>query len=451
MPTLPPAMLPLLAPFAPHFARRVWPHALVLLVGAILAPGRRTVAAALRAMGLEQGKRFERYHRVLSRARWSGLAVSRTLLRLLVAAFAADGPLLVGVDDTVERRRGAKIAAKGIYRDPVRSSRAHFVKASGLRWVCLMLLVPVPWAGRSWALPFLTALAPSERYDQDRARRHKALTDWARQLLLVVRRWWPERPIVAVADATHAALEFLAACRAWPNPVTVVTRLRLDAALYEPAPPRRPGQLGRPRLKGKRLPTPAAIAADPATAWTGVTVANWYGCGERAVETATGTAVWYHAGRPAVPLRWVLVRDPQGKFATQALLCTDPATTPEQILAWFVRRWQLEVTFEEVRRHLGVETQRQWSEAAIRRTTPALLGLFSIVTLLAHPHLAAADGVRQAAWYHKPRPTFADALAVVRRQLWGHAAFRTSGGRGDVIELPRAVVDRLTEALCYAA
>ncbi len=341
MPTPPPAMRPLLAPFAPHFARRVWPHAPVLLVGTILAPGRRTVAAALRAMGLDRRAGFERYHRVLNRARWSGLAVSRTLLGLLGAAFVPDGPLVVGIDETVERRRGAKLAAKGIDRDAVRSSHSHVVKASGLRWVCLMLLVPVPWAGRVWALPFLTALAPAERYNRDRGRRHKAPTDWAGQLLLVVRRWWPDRPIVAVADAPYAAIDLLARCRAVRRPVTVVTRLRLDAALYAPAPPRRPHQNGRPRVNGARLPTLAATAADPATEWAPATVANWYGRGPRAVEVATDTAVWYHSGQPPVPLRWVLVRDPAGAFDPQALLCTDQDAAPAQILGWFVPRWQL--------------------------------------------------------------------------------------------------------------
>ena len=452
MPTLPAAMIPVLAAFAPLFSRRVWGHAQVLLAGAILAPAQRTVAAALRVMGLAHGTQFHRYHRVLSRARWSSPAASRVLLRLLVAAFAPAGPLVVGVDETLERRRGKKIAPEGIYRDAVRSSREHFAKASGLRWVCLMLLVPIPWAGRVWALPFLTALAPSERYDRERGRRHKKLTDWARQLLLLVRRWWPDRPLVAVADGTYAALELLAACRALPNPITVVTRLRLDAALYEPAPPRRPGQTGRPRRKGKRLPTLAAVAADPATAWTEVTVARWYGAGECAVEVASGTAVWYHAGLPPVPLRWVLIRDPRGQFATQALLCTALAATPERVLGWFVQRWQLEVTFAEVRRHLGVETQRQWSEAAIRRTTPALLGLFSLVTLLAHRQMTDPAGrVRRAAWYRKDRPTFADALALVRRQLWRHQAFHTSPRACEVVKVPRAVLDRLTETLCYAA
>ena len=452
MPTLPAPMITVLSVFAPLFSPRVWRHAQVLLVGAILAPAQRTVAAALRVTGHAQVRQFHRYHRVLSRAEWSGLAAGRVLLGLLVAAFAPTGPLLFGIDETVERRRGKRIAPKGIYRDAVRSSHSHFVKASGLRWVCLMLLVPIPWTARTWALPVLTALAPSARHDIERGRRHKTLTDWARQLLLVVRRWRPERAIVAVADTTYAALEFLAACRSWRDPVTVVTRLRLDAALYDPAPPRRPRQMGRPRLKGPRQPTLAAVAANPHTTWTALTVAQWYGTGPRTVELTSATAVWYHTGLPPVPLRWVLIRDPKGRFATQALLCTDLAVAPAQILAWFVQRWQLEVTFEEARRHLGLETQRQWSEAAIRRTTPVLLGLFSLVTLLAHPQMQGPLGVvRQAAWYHKRQPTFADALALVRRKVWQHQAFSTSPAAGEVVEIPRPILERLTETLCYVA
>jgi hypothetical protein len=452
MPTLPPPMIAVVRCFAPLFSPRVWSHAQVLLVGAILAPAQRTVAAALRVTGHAQVRPFHRYHRVLSRAEWSGLAVGRVLLGLLVAAFVPTGPLLFGIDETLERRRGQRIAAKGIYRDPVRSSRSHFVKASALRWVCLMLLVPIPWAARTWALPILTALAPSARHDRERGRRHKTRTDWARQLLLVVRRWWPERAIVVVADSTYAALAFLAACRAWREPVTVVTRLRLDAALYDPAPPRRPGQLGRPRLKGQRQPTLAAVAAAPETAWTALTVARWYGAGARTVEVASATAVWYHSGLPPVPLRWVLIRDPHGHFATQALLCTDPAVAPAQILTWFIQRWQLEVSFEEARRHLGLETQRQWSEVAIRRATPVLLGLFSLVTLLAHRRMQGSDNLlRQAAWYRTRHPTFADALALVRRELWQHQAFSMSPDDGETVKVPRAIVECWTDTLCYVA
>jgi hypothetical protein len=373
------------------------------------------------------------------------------LLRLLVTTFAPTGPLLFGIDETIERRWGKRIAAKGIYRDPVRSSRSHVVKASGLRWVCAMLLVRIPWAERSWALPVLTALAPSERYNQEQGRRHKSLTDWARQLLRQLRRWWPERELIAVADSTYAAIELLASCQKWARPVTVITRLRLDAALYDPA-PRRPGQRGRPPLKGKRQPTLAACATDPSTCWTPVSVPHWYGTGERTIEIASATAIWYHTGLPPVPMRWVLIRDPDGQFAPQALLCTAQETPPAQIVAWFVQRWHLEVTFEEARRHLGLETQRQWSASAIQRTTPALLGLYSLVTLLAHPHFSSSPrSVPQAAWYRKERPTFSDALAIVRRDLWQHALFPLSSARTDRAKIPRGVVERLTEALCYAA
>ena len=291
---------------------------------------------------------------------------------------------MLGIDDTIERRRGRRIAARGIYRDPVRSSHGHFVKASGLRWLSLMLLAPVPWAGRTWALPFLTALAPSERHCQERGRRHKTLTEWGRQLVLQARRWLPGRELVVVADSVadsgFAALELLAAISR--RGVACVTRLRLDAALCDPAPPRLPGTKGRPRTKGQRLANLSEVLADPATAWQRVTVPGWYGEGERRVEISSATAVCRHGGMPVVPIRWVLVRDPLGRFDPQALLCANQARGPVQILRWFVQRWQLEVTFREVRDHLGVETQRQWSDKAIARTTPCLLGLFSLVTLL---------------------------------------------------------------------
>ncbi len=211
MRTLPTTMLHLLNPFVPLFSRRLWPHVQVLLAGAILAPGKRTISAALRVMGLGQTEQFQRYHRVLNRAVWSGREVSHVLLGLLVKTFVpSSSPLVIGVDETLERRWGKKIAAKGVYRDPVRSTHERFVKSSGLRWMCLMLLVPVPWARRVWALPFLSVLAPSERYSAKRGNRHKKITDWARQMLLLVRRWWPEREIVAVADCAYASLRLLA-------------------------------------------------------------------------------------------------------------------------------------------------------------------------------------------------------------------------------------------------
>jgi hypothetical protein len=331
----------------------------------------------------------------------------------------------------------------------VRSSHSHFVKVRGLRWISLHLLVPIPWAGHVWALPFLTALAPSERCSQRRHRRYKPLTLWARQLIRLVHRWQPDRPLVVVGDRTYAALELLSAVRA---AATVVARLRLDAHLCAPAPPRRPRQTGRPRLVGARLPNLTTYVDDPATPWTTQTVARWYGERARPIQLLSGTAVWYHTGLPPVPIRWVLVRDPRDQFATQALLCTDLAADPLQIVSWFVLRWQLEVTFREVRAHLGVETQRQWSDKAILRTTPVLLGLYSIVILWTHD-LAESRQLkpRTAAWYPKAVLTFSDAIAAVRREIWAHQISSMSRTHRDTIKIPRHIWHRMQNALAHAA
>src|SRR5215211_5794138 len=452
MRTLPTMMIRVLAPFAPLFSERVFQHVQVLLAGAILAPGKRTVSSALRAMGLDRQRNFHRYHRVLSHARWSSTEASRVLLGLLVEALVPNGPLVLGVDETLERRRGKKIGAKGVYRDPLLSSRERFVKTSGLRWICVVLLAEVPWASRVWALPFLSALAYSECCAKELGKRHKKLSKWAWQLLLLVRRWHPDREIVAVADRTYASLKLLDRCRKLRKPIAFITRLRLDAALYEPGTPRCPGQRGRPRLKGERLPNLSVVAEDPSTDWEPIIAANWYGKEKRSVEIVSDTAVWHSTGLPAVPLRWVLIRDPQGQFRTQALLCTDLRADPGEIIAWFVRRWQMETTFQEVRQRLGFETQRHWSETAIRRVTPALLALFSVVTLFAHQHMAKSTGsIRQTAWYYKSHPTFSDALALVRKQLSAQSTFYRSPSATDTVKVPRDILERLTDAVCYAA
>lgn len=452
--SLPSRFAPLIVAFSSLFGqRRTWHSAQLLLIGAILAPGVRTVTSVLRVMGHRRDRHFVTFHRVLNRARWNARHASRLLLGLLLDHLVPDGPIVLGLDDTIERRRGKRIRAKGIYRDPVRSSHAHFVKASGLRWLSVMLLAPVPWARRVWALPFLTALAPSERADVERGHRHKRLTEVARQLLLQTHRWLqtlaPGRHLIVVADSSFAALEFLAALA--PR-MTCITRFRLDAALYAPAPPRVPGTNGRPRKKGGRCPTLAQVLADPTTTWRRVRVPAWYRTGPREIELATGTAVWYHSGLPVLPIRWVLVRDPHGRFDPQALLATQPALDAVAIVRYFVHRWQVEVTFEETRRHLGLETQRQWSDRAIARTTPVLLALFSLVTLLAG-QLPKADRrrVRQAAWYQKTAPTFSDTLAAVRWHCWREMGLSSSAPHAHKRKPSPAMLARLTDALCYAA
>jgi hypothetical protein len=446
---LPERFLARLAGFADLFTRPTWSHVPLLLAGAILAPGRRTVTAALRILGRERDGDFCTFHRILNRAAWSSRAVAGRLLQLLVNAFVlSDAPVVIGLDDTIERRWGPKISARGIYRDPVRSSKGHFVKASGLRWLSAMLLVRVPWAGRIMALPFLTLLAPSKRFYAGKSRTPKTLLDWARQAALQIHRWLPDRYIVLVADSAFAAIEFLAAVG---NHVCVVTRLRLDANLFEFPSQKRKGR-GRPPIKGKPHKKLSAILKDRNISWKRFRVSLWYGRTNRIVEVATGTAIWYRSGLPPVPIRWLLVRDPSGEFDPQAFLATDLQAHPHDILAWFVSRWQVEVTFEEVRAHLGVETQRQWSDKAILRTTPALLALFSIVTLWTHD-LAKSRALkpRTAVWYPKSVLTFSDAIAAVRREIWRHQISFMSRPHRNRIEIPRHIWRRMENALAYAA
>jgi hypothetical protein len=320
-----------------------------------------------------------------------------------------------------------------------------------------MVVVPIPWAARSWALPFLTVLAPSARWSEKHRKRHKTLIPgsspgtWARQAILQTKRWLPNRLLIFVADSGFAALELLASVRCH---VCVITRLRLDAALFKPAPRRRKGQRGRPPLKGRRLPILRAVLASRKTVWTTVVVSQWYNAQQRKLLTATGTAIWYHAGIPPVPIRWVLVRDPTGEHEPAAFLSTDLDATPAMILGWFVSRWRVETTFQEVRTHLGVETQRQWSDLAILRTTPALLGLFSLITVWADGlarDTTTALRPNAAAWYRKQEPTFSDAIAAVRRVLWCPPNFSMSRQIGDIIEIPTSLLNRVFQTLCLAA
>jgi hypothetical protein len=440
-----------LAAFAPLFTHPSWVRAQALLCGTLLAPANHTVTAALRALRLADEPSFQNYHRLLNRARWSACQAARVLLTLLVEAFVPAGPLVLGLDETVERRRGRKLTARAIYRDAARSSKDCFQKTSGLRWMSLALLVPVRWAARIWALPFLTALCPSERYGPylQWGRRHKPLVERARGLIGQVRRWLPNRALIVVTDSGYAALDLLNWCARQARPITVITRLRLDAALYEPAPVRRPGQNGRPRLKGKRLPTLAQGLTEPTTPWRASRLA-WYGGRPRRLELASATAVWYHTGKPPVAIRWVLVRDPKKRLEPQALLSTDLNLSARQIVEYFVRRWSMETTFQEARLYLGLEGQRQWNDRAVARCTPLRLALFSLVTLMVHRQPDWQGAFRCSAWYKKGRPTFADALAQVRRALWRQLGFWLSAAAAETQKPAATLFEHFGELLAYA-
>jgi hypothetical protein len=443
---LPPSFVAWLAPFLAAFSRRTRSTTAALATGALLSVGPRTVTNCLRALGLAEHPSFTAFHRVLNRNTWSGLALARTLLHMIVAAFVPTGPIIIGLDHTLERRRGPHIGPAGRFYDA--SLRADMPKPTsrGLRWLSAMVLVKVPFASRIWALPVLTALTPSKAWSERQGQRHRTVTEWARLLLLALRRWLPERTIVAVMDGEFAALELLHALR--PSMV-IITRMRKDARLFDL--PSNEDKPGRPARKGARQPLLSARIVDPATRWLRVVQSSrtsWRSSGW--IEYAYGTALWHHGGKPIVPILWVLVRYPDARREPEAFLCTDTSASPRDVLDCFNRRWAVETTYEEARAHLGMETQRQWSDPAIFRTTPVLLGLYSVVTLYVHQNAARlALSPRRAAWYPKPAATFADALARLRQHLWFERIV-TSAANTDMTEPTSPAIQRLIEAVCYA-
>jgi DDE superfamily endonuclease len=448
MPPLPEAIIPVLAPFAPLFSHRVWRHAQLLLLGAILTPSARTVTAAWRATGLAAERHFTNYHRVLNRATWSARPGSRRLLRMLVTQLVPpEATIVLGADDTVERRSGRKIPAKGGYRDAVRSSKSHVIRCFGLKWVSMMLLVAVPWSRRVWALPFLTALGwPANKRRQHR---HKTSIDWVRQMMQQVRRWLPGRRLVLVVDGSFAAVSLALACV--KSRVAMASRLRWDAALYHPPEPQPRGKRGRNPAKGRRQRSLRAWASRCDTPWEDIEVA-WYGGQRKQLWVFSHTALWYTPGLPPVDIRYVLVADPEGKLRMEAFFCTDLEATPAHILEWVVMRWSVEVTFQETRAHLGLETQRQWSDRAIARTTPVLLALFSFVTMLAlRLSQAGQIPVPSTAWYHKAEPTFVDCLALVREHLWRARFCVNSAPEPEFVQFPREALELLLTRLSLAA
>jgi hypothetical protein len=316
-----------------------------------------------------------------------------------------------------------------------------------LKWVALMILVPVPWSDRVWALPFLTSLCWPE--GAGRRATHKTSIDLARQMVLQVRRWLPERELILVLDGGFAAVDLARACQR--HQVTMICRLRLDAALYHPPGPQPPGRRGPKPKKGPRQRRLTEWARRSDTPWEEVEV-EWYGGRRKPMQVFSRTGLWHRRGQDPVAIRYVLARDPEDEQPDAAYLCTDEGVAPAAILKYVVQRWSMEVTFEEARAHLGLETQRQWSDLAIARTTPVLLGLFSVVTLAAlRCHEEGLLSAAQTAWYAKEEPTFSDCLRLVRSRIWQARISDTSGEKADVIELPRCSFEAIVQGLSAAA
>lgn len=452
-------IIQLLTVFAPIFTQPTFQKVLVLIYGAILAPGKRTVTAALRVMGRDAEPNFGKYHRVLNQAQWSPWLLSRLLLGLLLTHFVPAGAtVVILVDETLERRAGKKIGYKGWFRDACRSTHYKVVTSLGIRWLCLCLLVSVPWSTREWALPFLVVPVLSEKTCQKLKKPHRSGVWWTAYLIKKIRTWFPDLKIVLVGDGGFAALALVAAAQRLE--VNLVTRLRLDAKLFDFAGSQPSHKRGPKPKKGARQPNLQARLMDPKTRWRKTTLV-WYGGEQKRVEYTQGTCLWYTEGHDPVSVHWVLVRYEEthqktGKVTVKAaaFFCSDTedeTITPEQILAWYVGRWNIEVTFEEVRAHLGLETQRQWSVRAIERTTPCLLGVFSLVVLMGKVLHPKTLPVQECVWYRKEEATFSDVLGVVRSHLWGAMNYTASASGAEMCLIPRALWQRLHKIVCYAA
>lgn len=417
--------------FSFAFRKDVWPKVQILLLGAIICPGSRTVCNVLRSVGLSWERNFPKYHRLLSQDKWSALELSRVLLRLVINAFVPKGESIVfGIDDTIERRWGRKISKRGIYRDPVRSSKSHFVKCSGLRWLCLMLLTPLPWlqAGIYWALPILTVLCPSERFYTNQGKSVKKLTTWANQMISWLGRYCMDlqRSVYLVGDGSFATLELFINSKKYG--IGMIARMKLTARLYHLPPKKYPkGKRGPKPPVGKRLLSMESRLTDKRITWKTVIFSEWYGNTNKQMLVTSGVAIWRKSNTQLVKVKWVLLKDPEEKLDSVLLASSDFEISTQNMVCFFVRRWRVEVTFAEVRRHLGVETQRQWSDSAIERTTPCLMALFSIVCLFANV-LNKRQNIapNRTAWYKKKGVTFSDVLAAVKLEIFQKEKLLTS-------------------------
>ena len=417
MDSLSQTILAVLLPFSVLFSKPTWQKALVLLLGTLMCTGRRTVCAALRAVGLGNEVNFAKYHHILNRVKWSSLQAARILFFMLIALLREGAPIVLYIDETLERRRGVKIKAKGYYRDAVRSSKSQIVKTSGLKWLVMALSVRLPFMQRALALPFLTVLEYTKRYDEHSQRQHKTTIRWARQMVGQVRRWVGQATsLILVGDGGFAAGELALDCIRLG--VTLVSRLKMNARLFDFPPEKQLHKRGRTARKGRRLVNFKQMLSLTGLPWKEVEIMG-YGGKKRRVRFISNTCMWGADGIIPIPIRWVLVVDPMGIMDPLPLMSTDSLMTPEQIIELYIDRWGLEVTFEETREHLGIETQRQWSDLAISRATPVLMGLYSLVCLVGNR--LGQEGtlkVAKTAWYQKTHATFSDMLRAMRMALW---------------------------------
>jgi len=432
--------------FAPIFTRPTFRRFLTLLGAAILTVGRRTVANLLRTAGSLAAGAASSYRRVFSQARWSPLRLAEALARRVVALLPADAEVVLVGDDTVFSHPGRRVFGKARHRDPVRSSHAFSAWRYGHKWVVLAVLVRFPFAVRPWALPVLVALYRDPADDCRQRRRHRTPAQQATRLLRLMLRWFPDRRFVFVGDSGYGTHETARFCHHRRDRLTLVSKLHPEANLFEPPPPYR--GLGRPRVKGARLPKPREAVAEGARRRR-MKVA-WYGGGTRRVETTSAAGCWYKKGEGIAPVRWAFVRDRDGTHRDEFFYATDPTFGVRRIVETYTGRWNIETTFQEARSELHVQTARGWSKPTVLRVVPCLFGLYSIVAML-YAALPKERRVGAVAWPGKSVVTFSDALSAVRRWIWAEGVFAHAPDGPFVQKLPPPIREILYAALAPAA
>lgn len=436
----------LLREFAPAFTRPTFARAVVLALASILTVGRRSVQNLLRTVGALAPGHPSSYHRVFSRRAWSLWPLGRVLTGYILRNCVPDGPVLVAGDDTVDEHRGDRVYGKGCHRDAVRSSHQYTAYRWGHKWVVLCVLVEFPFASRPWALPILVALYRSPKVDEAEGRRHKTCPDLMRQLLASLVRAFPARKFVFTGDGGYGTHDLADFASRHADRLTLVSRFYPKAALYGPPPPRT-GRAGRPRKRGRRLPSPNQVVRRARRQRLSV---SWYGGQRRAVEIVTSTAHWWRGGEGLVLVRWVYVHDLTGTHRDEYFFCTDPAMVAAEVVEAYTGRWSIETTFHEMRRHLGLETTSVRTKASVLRTAPTLFGLYSVVALM-FAGLREAERQPAVRWRGKATVTFSDAITAVRRRLWRDWVFSQPAQRCALDQIPRPIRTLLLQGLAPAA
>lgn len=450
-PVIPAAAEPLVQAVAVAFTEPTLRRFCVLMCGLIVTMGRRTVSHTLVAVQPVLDGHWSGYHRLYCAARFSMWKLAAALVRQVVALLPAGVVIELVADDTVDGKEGDHVWAKGAHRDATRSSRSKTAVKFGHRWLVLCVLVWLPGWDRPWALPILCGLCISPKVAAKTGRRRKTPSQLARQLLIVLMRWLPDRKFILTGDYQVITHETAAFARRHADRVTVVGRLRGDANLYAaPINPNRRSRTGGLAKKGRKLPAPAARItqlqplAQPLA---------WYGNSRRTVRHVSEAALWYDKHHNAVtPIRWVCVLGEQD-LPDAFFFCSDPAMDAARIIEYYARRWNIEVTFQESRALLGLETTRHWCRRSVLRVTPILLGLFTAVVLIWQ---RLPESRRRACWsatpcYAKPSITFADVLAAVRRELWETSLLRHRGKDRCLDRLPAALRKTILWHLAAAA